>query len=384
MDFNLNAEQQLLQNSVRRFVEREYSFEARTTLISVHSTCDPAHWQTFGDNGWLAAALPESCGGLDGTLIDTVLIAREFGRALVLEPYLGCAVLAAQTLLAAGTESQKRSWLPQLADGSLRMALAYGEAQSRGLPEPVEVRARPVSNGYAISGTKTLVLGGADADSFIVSARTPDADGITLFLVHADTPGLSRRVLPLHDGTFAAELSFDNVAVTRDAVLGQPGAGLAAIRHGLAHATAALCAELVGGMEKAIELTADYLKMRKQFGVPIGSFQALQHRIADMAADLEIARSMLYALVASIQNDSEPARLLAVSQAKSVIGRAARAVCAQAIQLHGGIGMTEEYVVGHYYKRAVVADVLFGTSDQHDSLCAAQLQKELLQEDRHA
>ncbi|MFM0326908.1 acyl-CoA dehydrogenase family protein [Caballeronia glebae] len=379
MNFTLNAEQQLLQDSVRRFVDREYSFEARTALIKSQSTRDAVHWETFADNGWLAAALPESCGGLDGSLTDTVLIAQELGRGLVLEPYLGCAVLAAQTLLKAGTQAQREAWLPQLADGSRRLALAYSETQSRGLPEPVAFCAQPTSNGYALSGTKTLVLGGADADGFIVSALTPDADGITLFLVPADAAGLSRRVLPLHDGSHAAELTFERVVVTRDALLGEPGTGLAAMQHGLAHAFAALGAELVGGMEKAIEMTADYLKMRKQFGVPIGSFQALQHRMADMATELEIARSMLYALVASIENDDGPTRLRVMSQAKSVIGRATRFVCAQAIQLHGGIGMTEEYQVGHYYKRAVVADVLFGSSDRHDALCAAQLQKALLQ-----
>jgi len=384
MNFNLNAEQQLLQDSVRRFVERAYSFEARTALINTRSTCDAAHWQTFAANGWLAAALPDAYGGLGGTLLDTVLIAHEFGRGLVTQPYLGCAVLAAQTLLAAGTPSQNERWLPQLADGSRKFALAYSEAQSRGFPETVSLRASATSHGYSLSGSKTLVLGGADAHSFVVSAITPDADGITLFLVHADTPGLSRRVLPLHDGSFAAELTFGQVQVTRDAVLGDPGKGLPALRVGLAHATAALCAELVGGMEKAIELTAEYLKVRKQFGVPIASFQALQHRIADMAAEMELGRSMLYALLESIEHGDEPARLRAVSQAKSIVGRAARFVCAQAIQLHGGIGMTEEYQVGHFYKRAVVADVLLGSGDAHDAVCAAQLQKDLLEKENHA
>ncbi|WP_027215031.1 acyl-CoA dehydrogenase family protein [Burkholderia sp. WSM2232] len=384
MNFNLNAEQQLLQDSVRRFVERAYSFEARTALINARSTCDAAHWQTFATNGWLAAALPDAYGGLGGTLLDTVLIAHEFGRGLVTQPYLGCAVLAAQTLLAAGTPSQNACWLPQLADGSRKFALAYSEAQSRGFPETVSLRASTTSNGYSLSGSKTLVLGGADAQSFVVSAITPDADGITLFLVHADTPGLSRRVVPLHDGSFAAELAFGQVQVTRDAVLGERGKGLPALRVGLAHATAALCAELVGAMEKAIELTAEYLKVRNQFGVPIASFQVLQHRIADMAAEMELARSMLYALLESIENGDEPARLRAVSQAKSIVGRAARFVCAQAIQLHGGIGMTEEYQVGHFYKRAVVADVLFGSGDAHDAACAAQLQKDLLEKENHA
>ncbi|QGZ58575.1 acyl-CoA dehydrogenase family protein [Paraburkholderia acidiphila] len=384
MNFTLNAEQQLLQDSVRRFVDKDYSFESRTALIKARSTCSAAHWQTFADNGWLAAALPESCGGLDGSLTETILIAGELGRGLVVEPFLGCAVLAAQTIVAAATQAQREQWLPALADGSRKFALAYSEAQSRGFPEPVEAIAAATPEGYALTGRKTLVLGGADADSFIVSARAQDADGITLVLVPADAPGLSRRTLPLHDGSFAAELTFDSVRVTRDAVVGVPGQGLMALQHALAHATAALGAELVGAMEKSLEITAEYLKMRKQFGVPIGSFQALQHRLADMAGEMELARSMLYALLASLENDDAPARARTVSQAKSVIGRAARFVCGQAIQLHGGIGMTEEYQVGHYYKRAVVADVLFGSSDQHDAACAAQLQNELLQKDNQA
>ena len=384
MNFNLNAEQQLLQDSVRRFIGKDYGFDARTALIKARSTCSASHWQTFADNGWLAAALPEAYGGLDGSLIDTVLIAQEFGRGLVVEPYLGCAVLAAQTLLAAGTPAQCEQWLPALADGSRKLALAYSEAPSRGFPEPIATRAVAAGAGYSLTGCKTLVLGGADADSFIVSAQLSDADGITLMVVPADAPGLSRRVLPLHDGSFAAELIFEHVRVARDALLGEPGNGLAALQHGLAHATAALGAELVGGMEKAIEITADYLKVRKQFGVPIGSFQALQHRLADMAAELEIARSMLYALLASIANDAGAERQRTVSQAKSIIGRAARFVCGQAIQLHGGIGMTEEYQVGHYYKRAVVADALFGSSDRHEAACAAQLQSDLLQQENQA
>jgi hypothetical protein len=384
MNFNLNAEQQLLQDSVRRFVDKDYGFEARTALIKARSTGSASHWQTFADNGWLAAALPESCGGFDGSLIDTVLIAQELGRGLVLEPYLGCAVLAAQTLLAAGTPAQCEQWLPALADGSRKFALAYSEAQSRGFPEPVETRAVATADGYSLTGCKTLVLGGTDANSFIVSARLSDADGIVLLVVPADAPGLSRRVLPLHDGSFAAELTFEQVPVAREALLGEAGNGLAALQHGLAHATAVLGAELVGGMEKAIEITAEYLKVRKQFGVPIGSFQALQHRLADMAGELELARSMLYALLASIENDATDERQRIVSQAKSVIGRAARFVCGQAIQLHGGIGMTEEYQVGHYYKRAVVADALFGSSDSHDAACAAQLQRDLLQQENQA
>jgi len=383
MEFTLNSEQQLLQDSARRFVDKDYAFDARTALLRQGADGTTRHWQTFADNGWLAAALPEAYGGLGGSLLDTVLIAQELGRGLVLEPYLGSGVLAAQTFLAAATPAHRDRLLPDIGAGSRRMALAYSEAGAFGMPETCTLRADAATGGYTLRGTKTLVLGGVGADTCIVSARlaggSHDPQAITLFLVDAGTLGMTVRPLPLHDGTWAAEIDFDDVFVPDAAVLGHRGEGLAALRTGLAHATAALCAELVGGMEKAVEITAEYLKVRKQFGVPIGSFQSLQHRMADMAAELELARSMLFALLASIENDAPDARQLVVSQAKALIGRAAKFVCGQAIQLHGGIGMTEEYAVGHYYKRAVVADLLFGSSDRHDAVCAEALRQSLLE-----
>lgn len=375
MNFSLNSEQQLLQDSVRRFVEKNYGFETRNVLIEAGAAGNATHWPTFAENGWLCAALPEAFGGLGGSILDTLLIAHEFGRGLVLEPYLGCAVLAAQTLVAAATPMQLADLVPQLAGGSRRLALAYSEEQSRGLPQPVHTLAVGVDGGYTLHGVKTLVLGGADADGLIVSAQTPE--GTSLFLVDPASPGLTRQALPLHDGSWAAQVQFDGAFVGADALLGAPGTGQTALRHGLAHATAALCAELVGGMEMAIGLTAEYLKIRQQFGVPIGSFQALQHRMADMAAEMELARSMLFALMASLENDSAEALQLQVSQAKALIGRAARSVCGQAIQLHGGIGTTEECRIGHYFKRAVVADLLLGSGDRHEAACAAQLQAAL-------
>ena len=385
MNFNLDSEQQLLQDSVRRFIDRDYDFEARTALIKSGSRCSAKHWDTFANNGWLAAALPEEHGGLGGSLLDTALIAGQLGRGLVIEPYLGCAVLAAQTLLAAATPTQRDAMLPALADGSRKVALAYSEAGSRGLPEPIGTFADVASGGHVLRGVKTLVLGGTEADAFIVSAVTPIAqptsahDGaeLRLFLVGADAAGLSRRALPLHDGSWAAEVTLDGVFVPNDALLGEPGTGLAALDHGLLHGTAALAAELVGAMEKTIEITAEYLKVRKQFGVPIGSFQALQHRMADMAAELEVARSMLYALLAAVESGTPEEVRNTVSQAKALIGRAAKYVCGQGIQLHGGIGMTEEYTVGHYFKRAVVADAIFGNADLHESLLAQALQQSL-------
>ncbi len=375
MNFQLDAEQQLLQDSVRRFVDKAFAFEQRGAGDG------DGNWQRFAEQGWLAAALPEAHGGLGGSVVETTLITAEFGRGLVTEPYLGCAVLAAQTLAAAAGSAQRERLLPMLADGSQRIALAYSEAASFGDPEVVAARATPTADGYLLDGCKTMVLGAPGADRFIVSARLANgkdvAGDIALFLVDAANPGLTSTLWSLHDGSQAAELALARVKVGNDALLGSPGNGLAALRHGLAHAVAALGAELVGAMEQAIGITADYLKIRQQFGVAIGSFQALQHRMADMAAECEMARSMLYVLLATIDNEGAGARDHAVSQAKALIGRAARFVCGQAIQLHGGIGMTEECRVGHYFKRAVVADVLFGHSDRHDAACAAALGRSL-------
>ena len=370
MDFRLDSEQQMLQDSVRRYIDKAYAFEAGAKPGKGASL---AHWGAFADNGWLAAALPEAHAGLGGGLVETALIAHEFGRGLVREPYLGCAVVAAQTLAAAGTAAQQERWLPALADGSVRIALAYSEPASRGMPLPVATVARSRAGGYLISGRKSLVLSGLVAQHYIVSARVEGAaaDEVSLFLVDVDAPGLQRQALPLHDGSWAEELVLDGVQVPADAVLGEAGKGLAALRAGLAHGTVALGAELVGAMEKVIELTADYLKTRQQFGVPIGSFQALQHRVADMAIEMETARSMLHAALAAMEREDDAARQRTLSAAKALIARAAKFVCGQGIQLHGGIGVTEEYVVGHYFKRAVVGELLLGSIDRHEAACMA-------------
>lgn len=379
MDFDLTSEQRMLQDSVRRFIEKSYGFEARTTLLKHGKNGSQANWSTFADNGWLMAPIPEEYGGLGGSLLETAIIAQELGRGLVVEPYLGCAVLAAQTLVAGGTPAQREFLLPKLAVGARRIALAYSEPASRGLPEPVSLVAERAGKGYILNGRKSLVLGASGAQAFIVSARVSGVEGVTLLLVDADTPGLRRQPLPLHDGTWVEELTFDGARVDEDALMGEPGRGLAALQAGIAAGTVTLCAELIGVMEKTIEITAEYLKTREQFGVPIGSFQALQHRMADMAAELEVARSMLYVAQASLTNDDAPTRQRRIAAAKMLIGRAAKFVCGQGIQLHGGIGMTEEYEIGHYYKRAVVADLLLGSSDSCEAVCATALQAESMQ-----
>jgi alkylation response protein AidB-like acyl-CoA dehydrogenase len=379
VQLNLNAEQQLLQDSVARFIGQSYDFEKRTSWAKACAGGSDTNWRTFAENGWLAAAIAEDYGGVGGSVLDTVIISQQFGRGLVIEPYLGCAVLATQTLLAAGTPAQCSQWLPSLCDGSRRLALAYSEPASRGLPEFVATRAQRTGSGYLLHGRKTLVLGAVGADGYICSARTSgkpaESDGISLFLLPPHAPQLSVTPLPLHDGSLAAELAFEGVYV--EDLLGEPDRGLPAIREGLAHAILALCAELIGAMERTIEITADYLRSRKQFNVPLASFQSLQHRMADMAAEMELARSMLFAALASFENDDAATRLDTVSAAKAFITNAARNVCGQGIQLHGGIGMTEDYVVGHYFKRAAVADVLLGGGALHEAACAKRLQSRI-------
>lgn len=371
MDFALTTEQQMLSDSVARFIQNDYGFEARTRMVAEGTGGSAGIWRTFAENGWLAVACPEEQGGLGGGVIEAAIISEQLGRGLVIDPWLGSAVLATQTLLASADDAVRGDWLPGLCDGSRRMALAWSEAEARGVPHVVATRVE----GSELSGCKTLVLGGIGADAYLVSARTSgevdDRAGIALFLVEAGATGLTVTPTPLHDGSVAATLTLDRVVARR-----LDGDGLPALEQGLAQGICALGAELVGAMEAAIALTADYLRTRKQFGVVIGSFQSLQHRIADMSAELELARSMLFVALAAVENSSaDLAKTL--SGAKALITSAARNVCGQAIQLHGGIGMTEECAVGHYFKRAVVADALLGGRALHERACAASLQREL-------
>lgn len=376
MDFTLTTEQQMLSDSVARFLQNEYTFEARTRLVAAGEGGNAANWRTFAENGWLALSCPEDFGGFGGTATDTAAIAEQFGRALVIEPWLGSAVLAAQTLTACGDTAVKSEWLPGLCEGSKRLAVAWSEAEARGVPHVVGTRVEGAGEAVRLTGRKTLVLGGVGADAWLVSAResgaVDDHGGIALFLVEAGAPGLEVTPTPLHDGSLAATLTLAGVPARRI-----EGDGLAALEEGLAHAVCALCAELVGAMGRATELAGEYLHTRKQFGVTIGSFQSLQHRIADMAAELELARSMLFVALAAMENETGAQRAVALAGAKVFITGAARSVCGQAIQLHGGIGVTEECAVGHYFKRAVVADALLGGRTLHERACAEHLQREM-------
>lgn len=358
----------MLADSVARFVETACSFEARREQIERGD--DAPNWTTFGANGWLGAALPEEAGGYGGGAVEMAIISEQLGRALVPDPWMGCGIMALQLL--AG-DAGRSGLLQETIEGRQRIALAYSEPAARGLPWIVTTRATQAGGGWELSGHKTLVVGGTGADHFIVSARASDSeDGIRLFLVPAGAAGLRADSTPLHDGSMAAELWLDQV---RGGLLHIEGPHGAALERAVGYGITALCAELVGGMERAIELTADYLRVRKQFGVTLSTFQSLQHRMADMAAEKELARSMLYSAIASLENDPPHELRMAMSSAKMLVGAAARNVCGEAIQLHGGIGMTDEYAIGHYFKRAIVADALLGGRSVHEAVVAAGIRE---------
>jgi alkylation response protein AidB-like acyl-CoA dehydrogenase len=380
MDFSLSDDQKMLQESASRFIEKTYTFEARKNFVGRDGGFSAANWKTFAELGWLAVTVPEAYGGLGGSAVETALLMQEFGKGLVVEPFVASAVLATKAIIEAGSEAQKEQLLGALAAGETIATLAHGERHSRGVVEHVETTAKQAGKGWRLDGVKTVVLAAGVANLILVPARTAgaasDRDGITLFAVDAKAPGVSLVEARLVDGSRAADVKLDGVEVGADAVLGQVGKAWPALQAAVDEAIIAICAEAVGGMDKVIWTTRDYLKTRKQFGVAIGSFQALQHRMADMVIEHEMASSMLYRGLAALQNPDAVQRSLGASAAKAQIMRAAKFVTAQGIQLHGGMGMTEEYLIGHYFKRVVVMESLFGSTDYHVTRYARALQHE--------
>jgi alkylation response protein AidB-like acyl-CoA dehydrogenase len=303
-----------------------------------------------------------------------MIVAEAFGRALALEPYLATVVLAGGLLRHAGSQTQRDVILPKVAEGSMLLAFAHAERQARYDLADVASSAKRDGMGYVIDGQKSLVLNGDAADKLIVSARVSgnrrDRDGLALFVIDAGAPGVTHRDYATVDGMRAADVTLANVKAGPDAVLGQAGAAYPVIERVADEAMAALCAEAVGAMAAMHELTLDYLRTRKQFGVPIGSFQVLQHRAVDMFVALEQARSMAMLATMMVAEPDASERRKAISAAKVQIGRSGRIVGHGAIQLHGGIGMTMEYKVGHYFKRVAAIDTAFGDADYHLGLLA--------------
>ena len=359
MDFSLSAEQEALVDSIRRFREREYDFEKRRSVIMSPTGMREAHWHTFAELGWLGAGLSEEAGGYGGGAIENALILEEFGRGLVVEPFL--AHVVATELLATLAPEACADRIAMMISGEERLVLAHYEAEGRGDARYLETRAEPDGNGFRLTGAKSLVTGGAHAHAFLISAR--DGDGISLFLVPADAAGLTRKSYRTLDNHRVADLQLEGVVA--DALVGKRGGAMAAIERALDHGVVALCAEAVGAMDAALWMTRDYLRTRQQFGTAIGNFQALQHRMADMLIETELSRSMLYQALAALGREDAGARAAGVSAAKVQIADAAAIVGGQAIQLHGGIGVTEEHSVSHYYRRLFVIARTFGGSDVH-------------------
>jgi len=372
MHFSLTDEQTALKDSVQRFCERDYDFEHRRALLRGDDGFSRDHWATFAELGWLGAGLSEEDFGYSGGAVETAIMQEAFGRALVVEPYLSCAVIAARAVAAVADAAQKEALLSAIVAGETLATLAHNEVQMRGDDADVTTTAIPDGAGWRLNGRKSFILGGPSADVLLVSART--GAGVSLFQVGAEAEGVERIVYHAVDGRRVADIVLTDV---EGALLGQADAALPGIELAIDHGVVGVLAECVGAMDAALWLTRDYLKTRRQFGTTLNTFQVLQHRMADMLVETELARSMLLRAVACLPDADPVSRRAGVSAAKVQITEAAVKVTAEAIQLHGGIGVTEEYIVGHFYKRAVLARGLFGASDFHLERFAAQTRRAL-------
>ena len=369
MNFSLSEEQRLLKDSAERFVREKCSLDQRRALVASEPGYSERNWRQMAELGWLGVGVPEAFGGTNGGPVETMVLMEVFGKGLVPEPYLSSVVLGAGLVTAAGTEAQKEAILPAAVAGELKLAFAWVEPQSGFDLFDVRTTAARGDGGWVVDGAKGVVLGATAADRLVVSARTSgdsrDRHGIGLFLVDRDAEGVRLRDYGTVDGLRAAEVAFENVAVGDDAVLGDPRDALPAIEAVAERAIAALCAEAVGVMDVIVRDTAEYLKTRKQFGRPIGAFQVLQHQFTDMLIASEEARSMTYVATLRLGERDAAVRAKAVSGAKHLVGRHGRMIGQRAIQLHGGMGMTEEMAVGHYFKRLTMIDVMFGDEAYH-------------------
>ena len=361
MDFEPSDEQRLLLESVSRLLADNYGFAQRKTYLARPEGFSSDMWGKFAELGLLGLPFAEQYGGFGGGAQEIMLVMQAFGRVLVLEPFLSTVVLGGTAIKVAGSEEQKITLLPAIAEGGLKLAFAHGERQARYDLTDVVTTAKPNGAGWILDGSKTVVSHGEAADKLIVSARTSgeryDADGITLFLVDAAAPGVARRGYATRDETRAADISLSNA---HGELLGEVGKGLAVIEKIVEAGIAATAAETVGAMEAMNEMTLEYSKTRVQFGQPIGSYQVVQHRLSDMFMAQEQGRSMAMLATMSVDNPDDAERRHDFAMAKVGVGQAGRYVSQSAVQMHGGIGMTEEYAVGHYFRRCMVIERLFG------------------------
>jgi len=369
MDFSFTEEQTLLQESVSRFMQNDYGFEARQKNASTEQGFSAENWQTFAELGWLGVPFSEADGGFGGGAIETALMSEQFGRGLLIEPFLATVILASGAIKHGGSEEQKSQYLPGIIDGSKHAALAFVEPQARFNIADITTTATADGDGYVLNGYKAVVLNGPQADFLVVSARTSgeqrDEDGVSLFVMDAATAGISRRDYPTVDAFRASEITFENVKIGADSLIGEAGKGLPILQQAIDDGVLSVGAEAVGCMEVLYKDTVEYCKQREQFGQPIGKFQVLQHRMVDMFMEHEQSKSLMFMAAMRMAEGYGAEAQKAVSAFKVQVGKSGKFVGQNAVQLHGGMGMTEELNIGHYFKRLTIIDTLFGNVDFH-------------------
>jgi pimeloyl-CoA dehydrogenase small subunit len=369
MDFDLSEEQRLLKESVDGLLNDAYDFDARKKYMKEKGGWSRAVWGRLAEQGLLGLPFSEEDGGFGAGAVETMIVMEALGKALVLEPYLATVVIAGSFLRHGASAAQKQAHIPSIIDGSKTFAFAQLEKNSRYDLNDVATSAKRKGDGWVIDGEKFVVINGENADTLIVTARTKgsrrDAAGIGVFLVPADAKGISKKGYPTQDGLHAADITLTGVEVGPDSAIGDPEDSLPLIERVVDEARTAMCAEAVGAMDESLKTTVEYLKTRKQFGVAIGSFQSLQHRAADMFVAVEQARSMSMFATMAAEFDDAKARATAVAAAKVQVGKSLKFVGQQSIQLHGGIGMTQEAKIGHYFKRLTMIENSFGDTEYH-------------------
>lgn len=371
MHFNLSEEQAMLQASTARFIDQQYSFEVREKDVRLPEGFNRDTWATFAELGWLSVPISETSGGFGGNAADTMVIMEELGKGLVASPYIPTVMLFGSLVDLGAPDILKQNLLEPLITGQLQGAFAYQERQSRYNLADVKTTATREGENYVLNGEKTLVMNGATANQIVVSARINgeqfDTAGISLFVIDANAPGVHKTSYRLMDGQLVANIRFENLRVASSQLLGEEGDGYSLIEKVVNNTVLALCAEAMGIMVKLTDTTREYTKARKQFGAPISSFQVLQHRMVDMFMACEQTRSLLFRAVCSVGTTDADRSLHAL---KYMIGRNGRMICNEAIQLHGGMGVTDELDVGHYVKRLMVINTMFGDADHHQQRLA--------------
>ena len=368
MDFTFNEEQSLIQDQVDQFVQKEYDWETRQSLSNSELGFGEDNWKKFAELGWLGISVSEDSGGFGGSAIESMLIMEAFGKGLVVEPFLETVIMAGGLIDDHGSDQQKSSFLEPAIAGEMHLALAYAEPQSRFNLSDVVTEAKADGDNFIINGYKSVVMNGPSADQIIVSARTSgtqlDENGISLFIIDANASGLDKTNYKTVDGRRASDLTFENVSVSKENLIGDQDKGFDILDSAIDKAILAISAEAVGAMEILYKTTVEYTKTREQFGTAIGKFQVLQHRMVDMFMEYEQCKSLLYMATMKHEEKAEDAKK-AISGLKYQVGKAGKFIGQQAVQLHGGMGVTDELNVGHYFKRLTTVGTIFGNTDYH-------------------